>query len=491
MAPLPRARLAALTMPRPPGPTSATIRLLDGLGVAATLLCPLFLLHGRGIAEALIDIVAVAFLLRSGFGGDWRWLRASWVPVGLLWWGWLTVCSIPVGPFGAGGWRGLAQAVFTLRFVVFAAALQHRMLAGPGPRRLLRWLLAAACLYIAAQMLLQQVTGLNLFGDPRYGDGTLTGPYDKPRAAAPLSRLLLPVTLVASAWLAQRAADGVSSARRWLWRLGLPLPLLAGIAMTVLAGQRMPLLLLLLGLLVSGLLLRRLRPPLLVALVAAPLLVAASAFVSPGSFRHLVLLFGRQLHHFGQSPYGLIYARALSIGIANPLTGLGFDGFRNGCADPAYFQSWPPWGNAAGEGGGAGICVQHAHNHYLQALTDAGLPGLVLFCAMIGAWLIRLSHGLLRPNAGAGGVLLQAWRVGLFAAVLANEWPFASASAFTNMPLGGWLFLLLGAGLAEVEAASRVRSTAPQPGPEPGPAPGPRTGRRLYAAEPQSETHHG
>ena len=472
----------------------AAIRLLDRLGVAASLLCPPFLLHGRGIAEVLIDIVAIAFLLRSGLGGDWRWLRTPWVPVALFWWGWLTVCSVPVGPFGIGGWPGLVQAAVTLRFLVFVAALQHRVLAGIGARRLLRWLLVAACLYIAAQMLLQATTGRNLFGDPRFGDGTLTGPYDKPRAAAPLSRLLLPVMLAASAWLAQRTADAASSGRRWLLGAGIPLPLLAGVAMMVLAGQRMPLLLTLLGLLVAGLLLRRLRLPLLVALAAAPLLVAASAFVTPDSFRHLVLLFGRQMRHFGQSSYGLIYLRSLSIGLADPLTGLGFDGFRNGCANPAFFRDWPVLGPSVGLGGGAGICVQHAHNHYLQALTESGFPGLALFCAMIAAWLTRLArglpHGLARPGVRQDRGPLQAWRVGLFVAVLVHEWPVASASAFTNMPLGGWFFLLLGAGLAEADAASGVRPGRAPP-PDLNPHPGPDTGRRLYAAQPAERDHHG
>jgi O-antigen ligase len=197
--------------------------------------------------------------------------------------------------------------------------------------------------------------------------------------------------------------------------------------------------------------------PLLAALVAAPVLVAVSAVVSPRSFGHLVLLFGRQMRHFGQSSYGLIYTRAASIGLANPLTGLGFDGFRHGCPQPIYFRDWPPWGPYPGDGGGAAICVQHAHNHYLQALTDSGVPGLLLFCATVLAWLAGLARGL-SGHRGRHDPILQAWRVGLFAAVLVHEWPIASASAFTNMPLGGWFFLLLGIGLAEAAASGPLLS---------------------------------
>ena len=437
--------MSSLSFSRP-----TAIRLLDRLCLVTALLCPIFLVHGRGIAEAMIDITAAGFLLRSAVGNDWLWLRTRWVQVALFWWGWLVMCSLPVGPFGIGGWPGFGQALATVRFLVFAAALQHVALAEPRGRRLMRGLLVAACLYIAAQLLLQAVTGYNLFGDPRFHDGTLTGPYDKPRASAPLSRLLLPVMLVASVWIAGRAGSAKRSSRWWLLAVSV-LPLLAGLALMVLAGQRMPLLLVLLGLVVSGLVLRRLRLPLLAALVAAPVLVAISAFVSPRSFGHLVVLFSTQMHDFPNSPYGLIYNRALAIAIANPLTGLGFDGFRNGCSLPAYFQDWPPWSPNNGDGGGAAICVQHAHNHALQALTDSGLIGLALFWAMVVAWLVALGRGLSR---GQGGVQ-QAWRVGLFAAVFIHEWPIASASAFTNMPLGGWFFLLLGTGLAEASGIVR------------------------------------
>jgi O-antigen ligase len=410
---------------------------LDGLCRIAILLCPLFLVHGRGVAEALIDIGASCLLLRSAVLRDWRWLRRGWVRASLLWWGWLVACSVPVGPFGHGGWPALLQAVLAVRFLLFACALQDRLPERPGLRRWVGVLLAVACGYIVLQMLLQAVVGVNLFGMPRFHDGTLTGPYDKPRAAAPLSRLLLPVMLAACTWLATRPTRG---------RLLAPLPLLCGLAAMVLAGQRMPLLLCVFGLVVAAAMLPRLRLPVLVAAVAVPLLVAASAVLTPRSFGHLVLLFSRQMQHFGQSPYGLIFNRALAMGLSNPLTGLGFDGFRHGCADPDYFRAWPPWMPTDGDGGGAEICVQHAHNHYLQALTEGGFTGLLLFCVMIAAWLLALGRGLgatIRAEP-----VLGAWRVGLFAAVLVQEWPIASASAFTNMPLGGWLFLLLGLGLA-------------------------------------------
>ena len=424
------------------------LRWLHRIGLLATLLCPIFLVHGRGVAEAMIDIVASTFLLRSLLSRDFAWARQGWVRAAGLWWLWLVVCSLPPPGPGQGGTGSLLQALATVRFLLFVAALESWSLRRPRHRRVMGWLLAASFAYLAAQLVLQALTGHNLFGDPRFHDGTLTGPYSKPRAAAPLSRLLFPTLLPAAAWLVGRGRSGAFAAVAVV---------LGGVAVMVLAGQRMPLLLCGLGLLTAGLMLRSLRLALLACLAAVPALVAASAVISPRSFGHLVTLFEQQMGHFAASPYGLIFARALAIAEDQPFTGRGFDGFRTGCRDRRFFHGVPPFSPLSSNGGGGAFCVQHAHNHYLQALTDAGVPGLVLFCLMVLAWLVPLARAS-RPGSGVRRVagrltagpdrIGAAWRTGLFVAVLIQEWPIASSSAFTNMPLGGWFFLLLGLGLA-------------------------------------------
>jgi O-antigen ligase len=143
------------------------------------------------------------------------------------------------------------------------------------------------------------------------------------------------------------------------------------------------------------------------------------------------------MEDFPASDYGLIGARAVFIALDHPVFGQGFDGFRNACPDPRYFRTIVP---GRSDGGGAGICNIHPHNHYLEAATNAGLPGLVLFSAMVVAWLGALGRGLWRDP--------DPLRVGLFVAALVQEWPIASASGFTAVEIGGWFFLLLGYGLA-------------------------------------------
>lgn len=412
------------------------MQLLDRAGLAITLLLLPFLMHARGIAEALLVVLGALFLGRCAALRDWAWLRTGWVQVGLAWWAWLVLCSVQAG---AGP---LLQAVGLIRFLLLVAALEHWTLRDPAARvwlaRLLRW----AALYIALQCVLQFATGRNLYGNPRGGDGELTGPYPGPRAGPPLSRLLFPALLpVVSRWL------GMSGLRP-LWGTLLAL---AGMAVMVMIGQRMPLLLTFLGLFVTALLLPRLRSVVMFSLVAAGLLLVVAPVVSPPAFNRLVTKFTDQMEHFPDSPYGQIAARAVAITAVHPVLGAGFDAFRRLCDNPEYFRGWPKDG-VVGDGGGAAICVQHPHNHYLQALTESGIPGLLLFSALIFAWLRGVGRGLWRDP--------DPLRVGLFVAVLIQEWPIASASAFSSMPLSGWFFVMLGLGLAETRAYMTAKSAA-------------------------------
>jgi O-Antigen ligase len=406
---------------------------LDRATLIAVLLTPLLLLHAHGFAEAAIAVTDACFLARSAIARDWTWLRASWLRVGLVWWAWLVLCSLPVPSLGLGegGVGSLAQAVATLRFLVFVAALEHTVLRDAAARRWMFGIIAAAAAYIALQTLIQFAVGFNLFGEPPGRDGELTGPFGKPRAGPPLSRILFPALIPLAAALLAR--PGIAA------KLGAYALLLAGMFVMVLIGQRMPVLLTGLGLFASALLLRQLRPVVVVTGLAGAALIAATVVVSPPTYHRLVLKFSDQMDHFATSQYGELYARALEIGEQHPLTGRGFDGFRTGCTMPRYFRA--SFDRRQPDGGGAAICAQHPHNFYAQALDEGGFPGLALFAALAVAWLVPLGRGLWRNP--------QPLRVGLFASILIQLWPLASTSAFTSMPMGGWFFLLLGWGLAE------------------------------------------
>jgi O-antigen ligase len=393
---------------------------LDRVGVALVLLLPFVLLHGRVLAEADLVLLSLLFLLQSVLRRDWQWVRRTWVRIAFVWWAWVVLCSALHG-LGAVG-----QAAGVARFLLGVAALEHWVLRQDRVRRWLTWLLQGAAAYLAAQCLLQFATGRNLYGYGRGADGELTGPYQNPRAGAPLSRLLFPAVLP---WMERFLTRG-------MWYISLFL-LPAGVAVMVLIGQRMPLLLTIMGLFVTALFLPRLRQFVMIACIAAGALVSATSVISPPTFNRLVTKFSSQMEGFQRSHYGLIAERAVLIAEAQPFVGVGFDGFRRECERPAYFRG------VGGDGGGAAMCVQHPHNFYLQALVEGGIPGLVLFGAVAFAWLMALLQGLWQSP--------DPLRVGLFVAALIHLWPIASSTAFTSMPQSGWFFVLLGLGLAETQ----------------------------------------
>ncbi len=401
---------------------------LRRISLGLTLIAPLGILHAFAAAEVAIVLVGLLFLYRSARAGNWGWLRHGWVPLGLVWWAWMILCSIPFPGREHAAGAALVQALVVGRYLIFVAALEHEVLRDPRARRWLHGVLSAAAAYIAAQSLLQVLSGHNLSGYPRWGDGEITGPFQKPRAGGPYARLLPTALLPPLGRLLERPG---------IWpRVGAFALAVAGLGTAVLIGQRMPVLLSVFGLVVAALLLRRLRPVVIGALVAGGVLLAASAVVVPPTFYRLVTKFSTQMAHFPESPYGQLASRAIAIGSDHPLMGLGFDGFRRACNDPVYDNGKPDG------------CNLHPHNHYLQAFTDSGVPGLILFSLLVLAWLRPLAAGLWTAP--------DPLRVGLFVSALVAQWPLASSENAFSLDLGGWFFIMLGLGLAE--ARHRIAS---------------------------------
>ena len=381
----------------------------DRLALIATLLTPVFLMHGHALAEVTMGVVDLCFLARCALTRDWGWLRHGWVPLGIAWWGWLVLCSLPLPAInvGEGGIGSAVQAAATLRFLLFAAALQESVLRRPAARRWMYAVLAVCASYMLLNVAVQFLTGHNIYGHAPAPAGELTGPFDKPRAGPPLARMILPVIVPPAALLLARGRLPSTVAAYAL--------LLLSACLVVIISQRMPTVLTATGLLLSALLLPRLRPVVVIALVAGGLLVGASAVVSPPTWKRLVVQFSSQLENFGQSHYGFLYERSITMAEQNPLTGRGYDGFRSGCSLARYGA--PELEEARARFNGAELCTPHPHNFYMQAVTDGGFPGLFLFCCLSAAWIVQLGRGVWRTPVPL--------RVGLFASILVQLWPAA------------------------------------------------------------------
>ncbi len=396
------------------------------IAVGATLLLPVALFYARAIADALLSLVAVLFLANRWALRDWSWLRSTHVRLSLVFWVWLVFCTAVAGTSHAMG-----EAAVAIRLFLFAAALESWVLADSKQRRQIGYVLLAAAAWIVVESWQQYFLGTNIFGDPRWGSGVLTGPFQRARAGATLQTLYFVAFLPPAMYLLDR--PGVYR------RLAGALLLIATVLTMAVIGQRMPMLLVIFGLCLTGLVVRRFRWPIVVALIVLGVAVAAARIVSPVTYDTLIVVFLQRMEHFWSTPYALLYQRAVVMAQAHPWLGLGFDGFRDNCNDPRYFSA-VAWLPVTDIGDSAG-CMIHPHNYWLQIVTSTGLPGLVLFAVLAAIWLARIGRGVL---AGAPPI-----RIALFATFCTAFWPIASTTALFTVPNAGWLFLLIGWGLAE------------------------------------------
>jgi hypothetical protein len=403
------------------------------------LLLPLALFYARAVAEIIIALLDVAFLAHCAIRGGWQWLRAPWVKAALAWWIWLVFVS----SFGAAGMHGLTQAVVAVRVIVLAAALGYWALAEQATRRRLMIVLSVCAGWLVLQCWQQYLFGVNMWGLPRYSNGALTGPFTGlPRAGTAFVLFFFPVAFY---WAFKLSSN---NGRKGQLLAGLLIAF--GLVTMVLIGQRMPILLTILGMVLMVWLLPEARRLALPALIVGALAVAATPIISPPTFHQLVIRFGEQLAHFPTSDYGLLYMRAIVILNAHPWFGGGQDAFRALCSDPAYWHGLSWLGVADSESGGQMGCNFHAHNFYLGAATSGGYPGLLLFTAMTATCVWTLARSAMAPDSKARHVL----KLALLVQTSVAFWPLAAGADFLSVPNVGWDFLMLGWGLALSRADS-------------------------------------
>jgi O-antigen ligase len=411
----------------------------------AAFLVPIGLLHAFILAEIGIGIVDVLFLLETIRAGSWRACAKPWFITAIAWWLWLLICSLPLPSLGlhAAGWyTAFAFALVIIRFLVFALALQTWLLATPKLRKALWIVIALSCLWIGVESWQQYLTGHNIFGNRRWADGALTGPFWKPRAGDLFGHLLFAALVPVNIWLLARKSRAGTIA---VYALTI-----TGAVTAVLIGQRMGTAYALLGGVAAAALLPRLRLPVLAATIAAAAFLLTTPIISAPTHAKLVGETTTNLTNFSRSPYGELFSRAATMGISRPILGYGYNGFRVFCADPKFDPGVPalhipptsPADNA---------CNLHPHNYYLQSFEEAGTPGFILFTLMNCLFLL--------PLLRSGFKTKNPYVIGLFTGVLTYAWPIASTDAFPTLYEPGWFFLLIGLGLAMADR--QTTSNAP------------------------------
>ena len=167
---------------------------------AATAALPLVLIYSRAIGDGLLSLVAVLFLavrFRAPAAGETRfgWARTPWTALALVFWAWQIFTSLL-----SGGGHAIVESLVLVRLFVFIAAMECWVLATPTARRWFARAVALTALWVLVECWQQVLTGTNIFGDPRWVAGEVTGPFWAPRAGSTWQMLALPAFLPAIAW---------------------------------------------------------------------------------------------------------------------------------------------------------------------------------------------------------------------------------------------------------------------------------------------------
>jgi O-antigen ligase len=393
------------------------------------LVLPITMMGGRVGVDAAMTLTAILFLVRSYREKNWKWLDNFWFKVAVGLWLWTVFISF----FAYDRSLSFSQTIPWIRFVIFAVALEEWVLNELWMRRLL-WVATGVLVFTSLDALLQYVHGSDIFGLPRSGPERLTAMFDRPKVGIFITKLMFPVVFGAFAWHAWR--------RGRLWSsiafAGMVLLLLTAI---YLSGERMALLLSLLGLSLGALLqkgpLRILIATVLSLGIAG---MVALSILNPQLIKRHVDETYNTIIHLGDSPYGMIWNSGLHLAMEHPFLGVGMKNFRVACAGLDLPQSPEQ------------RCGTHPHNLYLEWALGSGFPGLLGFLLLIGAWFRRLGQVVLRYGFGV-------WLMGPLVSMIIQLWPLGPTGSFFSNWAGGMFWLAVGWALSAVRMLERMPST--------------------------------
>lgn len=372
----------------------------------ATVFIPWLLIFARFGLDAACIWVDAAFLYRSWRRREYAWQADPVFRVGLAAWMWLLFSTL----FSQSPLMSLGISAVWIRYVLFYAALRYWVLSRPEALRFLGNMFTVMLALIAFDTIWQYIFGVSLTGNVSNTDGRLTGPLTNVKVGIFVAKLLLPVVAIYTCFSLNR-------------RKALTYALAAGVLIVsagiiMLAGERTAFLSLTLGVtLMTGVAGYYDRPRRVMYLIIFGLYIALMEFLllTQPAVQWRVANLVDVLANYHGSNYEQLHSAGYEIGKRHWLTGAGLKSFRQIC--PGLIKE-----------GLVSYCNLHPHNIYIEWFAEAGLPGLLLFIGMIGAFLreawraIRLGVNRLAAIAA-------------LATLFINFFPFMpTQSFFSNWP---------------------------------------------------------
>jgi|GEM_PF-674317 len=387
------------------------------------ILFPIILLFGKTKPEIAMDAIAILFLLRSFLAKDWNWCKRIWIKCLALLWAYMMLRSL----FVVDNIKdSFAHSIVFARYFVFSSALGYWILPDSKNRQRFIWVLTAALLFMLTDGIYQHFRGIDLFGDACLylssickvdlknfytfvqpgGNLRLGGSFQKPILGIMFAWLSFPIVLY---YLCKdKKIFSLQSAFAGLFALSI-------LAIVAISGERLAMLLMLLGWVISIALMSGYRLKFITVFAVALAALAVVALTHPMVLeRQAKSTIDTVAYNFWDSPYGKLLTSNLRLAEINPIFGLGAYQFRSEC--PKLYPQM-------NEDQLKLVCNIHPHNIYLEWLIEQGIIGLGLFLAFLTIMFknIVTHFKTLRNNPIF---------IGFVIAFILRVWPIASTTGF-------------------------------------------------------------
>lgn len=398
---------------------------LKNIAYWIVVLLPLIMLLDKAPSDIALSLVAVLFVIHTIITKDLSWLKKTWIRVAMLAWCYIMARSLFTTDIG----ESFGRAASWVRFILFAVALEHWLFNMPKLFERTLKSLAASITLLAGDCIFQYIVGYDILGHAKiviYQKGEwfstrLTGPFGRPRCGIMLTWLTIPFTY----WAIHKWQ------KKWLVAA---ITLLAFTAV-ILSGERMALLLFLVGM---GLIICTAKHAfkwLVAGGLVMCLLAATLALLQPKLLDRQVYSIIRTAQTFKQTPYGWVFNTAQHAIAHNPVFGVGMKQFQPYCETlekpVRYYKK----------------CHRHAHNPYLEWWAENGIIGLGFFLVLIAIW----AKTIWRAVRTYKDPIIMAFAIGL----IIRFFPLSITSSIFTASAGVPLWWAIGLVLAYISSLNK------------------------------------
>ena len=406
---------------------------LQALMAILIILMPFLLIAGRALADAVLSITAVLFLVSSVLSKDLTWIKQKWFIFAALFWVYVSTSSF----FAIDAETAFGRAFPWIRFIVFAAAVQFVLSANQSLLKYLQASVALALSFVIFDALNQYITGTGIFGHEMVGL-RLTAPFDNMVVGIFLSAVSPMITAFSlhTFFNTDKIVEGKKE------QLSVKTLSLIFVLLTMLtiffSGERMALALYLMS---CGILLLcyagSIKRVLFTGGSLFAILVIAFASSKELFERHIVKTLG-QFQSGEEFVFFQLFSSGFKIFLENPIIGVGLKNYRFLSAEYMNVSE---------------TLIQefsdiHPHNYYLEVLAETGLIGMFFWLGIFVSWgIMMIKSSPLSKNPFIVGAMIS---------VAVKLWPLCTTGSFFTNWNSSIFWLLFGVSLVLIAPNKKI-----------------------------------